>query len=185
MSRRWTSSRLGDLLRDRRAVGAVEFAIIAPVLLFLYIGGVELTIALTLDRKVKQIAITVSDLVTQDGEFTAAKIDDILGISSSFLYPYRLDRFGSEVTALKIDAAGQAVVAWSRGSGTMKASAAGATFTLPTELAHLRDTFLIRAGTAYLYTPAGGYGLNEPFHLTSTSYASPRIGGTVDCDDCS
>ena len=42
--------------RDRRGVSAIEFALIAPVLIFAYFGLAELSGALLADRRAAQIA---------------------------------------------------------------------------------------------------------------------------------
>lgn len=49
------------LLRDTRGVAFVEFAMIAPVMLFLILGGLELANYAIAQFKVSQIAMTVAD----------------------------------------------------------------------------------------------------------------------------
>ncbi len=64
---------------DRKGVSAVEFALILPLMLALYFGGIELGDALTIKRKVTRVTSSLSDLVTQsttisDGCFRGAGI---------------------------------------------------------------------------------------------------------------
>ena len=63
--------------RDTRGVSAVEFALLAPFMIALYLGSVQLTLGLTADRKVSQVANSVADLVTQDDFITDADLIDI------------------------------------------------------------------------------------------------------------
>ena len=67
--------------RDERGVSAVEFALLAPFMIALYLGSVQLTLGLTADRKVSQVANSVADLVTQDDFVTDA---DLLAAAKAF-----------------------------------------------------------------------------------------------------
>ncbi len=63
--RNWLLQRIRGFSRDTRGVAAVEFALILPLLLLLYIGSVEATLLYTTDRGVATIASTVADLVAR------------------------------------------------------------------------------------------------------------------------
>ena len=49
--------------RAREAVAAVEFAIILPVMLSMYVGSIELGQAITIDQRVTTIAGTILTLI--------------------------------------------------------------------------------------------------------------------------
>ena len=53
------------LARDQEGVSAVEFAMLLPLMLTLYLGGVEVSQGISIDRKVTLTARTVADLVAQ------------------------------------------------------------------------------------------------------------------------
>ena len=55
--------RLSDFATDRRGVSAVEFALLLPLMLTLYLGGVELSQGISIDRKVTLTARTPDDLL--------------------------------------------------------------------------------------------------------------------------
>ena len=44
------------LLRDKRGISAVEFAMLLPLMVTLYLGGVEVSQAVAIDRKVTLVA---------------------------------------------------------------------------------------------------------------------------------
>ncbi len=46
-------------------IAAVEFALIVPIMLCMFIGTVELSQAITVDRRVTQVASTTADLVAR------------------------------------------------------------------------------------------------------------------------
>ncbi len=50
--------------------GAVEFAIVAPLLIAAYIGAFELSLGFTVARKVGRASSAVSDIVTQEQQVT-------------------------------------------------------------------------------------------------------------------
>ena len=54
-----------DFLADRRGLSAVEFALLLPLMLTLYLGGVEVSNAVAADRKVAIVARTVADLASR------------------------------------------------------------------------------------------------------------------------
>jgi Flp pilus assembly protein TadG len=75
--------RVRNLWVDIRAVAAVEFAIVLPFMLLLFVGGVELANALAISVKVSQTAHTVADLVSRNACVTDSALSTMLGASSA------------------------------------------------------------------------------------------------------
>ncbi|SKA21882.1 TadE/TadG family type IV pilus assembly protein [Consotaella salsifontis] len=181
-------ARLGRLparfVADVAAVGAVEFALVAPFLLVLYLGGAETAIAVSINRKVHHAATAVNDLVTQSSTtLTAADVMDMMSVGGTTLQPYGSAPFGIKVTAVSINAAGEATAAWSCSRGMAK-DAAGTKITLPAEFRALKNMQIVVSQTLYRYVPLGGYGLNTPIDMGETAYLYPRISSTIECADC-
>ena len=65
------------LARERKGAGAIEFAILFPVLIMLYIGAFEITIGLSVSKRVTRAAGTIADIVTQRFNYEL----DLLGIA--------------------------------------------------------------------------------------------------------
>ena len=63
---------------DRRGASAVEFALIAPFMILLYLGAVEIILALSIDRKITSAASALADLVAQDDVITDGEMADIM-----------------------------------------------------------------------------------------------------------
>lgn len=57
---------LRRLVRGREGAGAVEFAILVPLLLVGYIGAYEISVAMSVYNKVGRTSTTISDLLTQN-----------------------------------------------------------------------------------------------------------------------
>ena len=92
LPRHWPSARfLGRLIRDRHGVAAVEFAIILPLMLTLYLGGAELTQGLITTRKSTNVASALSDLVAEQAAgatLTDSEIADVFAAATAIMSPY-------------------------------------------------------------------------------------------------
>ena len=63
---------------DTRGIAAIEFAFIAPVMLGMYFGLLEISMAVAADRKVSHAANVAGDLVTQATVVDRAEMEDIM-----------------------------------------------------------------------------------------------------------
>ena len=95
-----------SIAADTRAVAAVEFALLLPVMLTLYIGSVEVSQALSVDRKVVLLSRTVGDLTTQSSRLASADLDAIAGAAARCSRRCRLDhgRCGSAASPSRLPA---------------------------------------------------------------------------------
>jgi Flp pilus assembly protein TadG len=74
---------------DSRGIAAVEFAFIVPIMLVMFIGAVELSQAITVDRRVTQVASSTADLVARkETSINNGEITDILRIGGFILAPF-------------------------------------------------------------------------------------------------
>jgi Flp pilus assembly protein TadG len=90
MSKLWRRARLSafKLLRDRRGVAAIEFAMIVPVMLVLFFGTVEFSSGVAVDRKVTLIARTLSDVTSQSTSVSDTDIANFFTATCAIMYPY-------------------------------------------------------------------------------------------------
>ena len=179
-------ARARDLLRrfqeDKRGVSAVEFAMLLPLMVTLYIGGVEVSSAIAVDRKVTLVARTVGDLVAQYTSVNATDMTNILNASSSVIQPYSSSLIQITVSRVDVDANGLAKIVWSqpKNGGTVRAT--GSTVTLPAAL-NTPKTSLIWAEAQYAYTPAIGYVITGTMTLKDQIYMRPRLSDCVQRPD--
>ena len=168
---------LRELLRDKRGISAVEFAMLLPLMVTLYLGGVEVSQAVAIDRKVTLIARSLGDLVAQATTVTNADMSNILNASTAIIVPYQDAKLKITVSSVVIDVNGVAKVAWSdTKNGT--ARAVGTTVTLPAAL-NVASTSLIWAESQYAYTPTVGYVITGTMNLKDQIYMRPRLSDTV------
>lgn len=76
------------ILRDERGNSTVDFALLLPIMLMLFVGVVEVTNVLRLDQKVVDSAQTTADLVTQQREVNDAQLNDILTAAELIFEPF-------------------------------------------------------------------------------------------------
>lgn len=119
--------------RDRRGVTAIEFALIAPVLILMYCGFAETTQAMMAQRRLSNIASQIGDLVAQGTQTGPSKMDDIFNIGNVLMAPYPTAGLKMCVYSVTSDASGKDTVAWVRtnsaGTGMANCPKQGATVT--------------------------------------------------------
>ena len=77
---------------DATGVAAVEFAFIVPIMGVMFIGAVELSQAIIVDRRVTQIASSTADLVARaETTISQSDITDIMKAGSFIMSPYALN----------------------------------------------------------------------------------------------
>ena len=75
MNKHHRCASLRHFRRDRRGVSAVEFALLAPLMLGLYIGCVEISEGVAADRKVTLTAGALANLASQVTTMTDSRHD--------------------------------------------------------------------------------------------------------------
>ena len=187
--------RFARLIPDRRGVAAVEFALVAPLLLCMYFVTVEVALGIEANRKVGRVASMVADLITQNSEVTPDQLEAIMKIGESIMQPYNRSPTIA-VTAIEITDS-EPKVYWSGklgDSGDCEAAAAETPTTVPSTL-NTPGTFLIRVESCLKYKPLIAWsddakpalGLMAAFDeldMKETYYLRPRISSTIECDDC-
>jgi Flp pilus assembly protein TadG len=116
--------------RAAQGSAAVEFALIMPVALLLYVGIVDVTRGVIASRKLDLLSRTVADLVSQQSTTTpvpTSTISTILTAASSIMSPLSTNSLTLTVSAVDIKATSsntccQALVRWSyTQGGTLRA----------------------------------------------------------------
>jgi Flp pilus assembly protein TadG len=174
---------LKTLPADRRGVAAVEFALLAPILLLLYFGVVELTQGLMTQERAAHTASTIGDLTAQSTTIDQAEITDIFAMGNTIMYPYPTTSLEMRLSSLVADAKGNVTVAWSEGQG-MTALAKGSSVSgLPSNVINANES-VVMAETKYTYTSVFGQIMPTPVIFNEKYYLRPRASTSVTCSDC-
>jgi Flp pilus assembly protein TadG len=163
--------------RDQSGISAVEFAMLLPLMVTLYLGTVEISQAVGIDRKVTLTTRTVADLASRVKTINDAEMASLLSASSAVIAPYDAAQLKVTVSRVDVDANGTAKVKWSDTLGGTK-RAVDSTVTLPSAL-NTANTSLIWGEVAYSYKPTIGYVVTGTLNLSDQIFMAPRLSANV------
>jgi len=175
--------RLRALVRSDRGVSAVEFALILPVMLLLYAGGVELSEALSVDRKVNRVSSTICDLVSQVSNVSASDMKDIFDASAAILEPYSTGSLKMQILVVDIGSSKQ-TVNWSKSrSDSVYAKGVTSPIAVPSAIAVV-GTQVVIARVRYSYESPFGDLMKTvtgrtTYDLEHVFMMRPRLGTAI------
>jgi Flp pilus assembly protein TadG len=164
-------------IADVQGVSAVEFALLLPLMLTMYLGGSEVAQAIATSRKVTLVSRTVADLASQSSAITNTSMTNILNASAAVVSPYSSSNLKVTVSQVKIDANGLATIEWSDTLGGTQ-HATGESVTLPAALV-VANTWLIWSEAEYNYVPSFGSAITGSLLLKDKMYMRPRVSNSV------
>lgn len=181
-------ARLRDALHDTQGVGGVEFALVAPMLLVLYLMSFELTMGFSVAKKTSMASSAIADIVAREEKVTKALLVTMSDVAKAIFVPYASNDLLIKVTAIKIDSTKAAKVTWSWSSIGVVPYAVGTTPPVPANLL-VADTFLIRSELSVshelmTYLPGLVSGGKKSLTLYREFYYRPRLGTEITCSDC-
>jgi Flp pilus assembly protein TadG len=190
------SCRVRELWIDAKAVAAVEFAIVVPFMLLLYVGGVELGNGMAINVKVTATTHSVADMVSQNTQISTAQMQTILGAATAIVAPYpTTDSSGNSlitvtVSEISSDASGNRTLQWSQSyNGTSfgpgRTSLTNPPLAVPASFNgtvgnannpnNQNDNVSFIVGeVSYAYTPNLGYTISGTVTLQDTFWLFPR-----------
>lgn len=172
--------RIRSFRREKRGVAAVEFTLIAPFMIALWLGSVELSQGVTIDRKVSLASSALADLVTQQTNLTAAEMDDIMDATTAIMMPYDIANLSIQIAGVEIDDNRDTSVEWSVARNG-SAAAIGGTYAIPQALL-LPNTFLVVAQLSYEHMPATTHAISGSITLTDDFFLRPRRSDSISYD---
>ncbi len=199
-------ARFGQIIqrfrRERDAVAAVEFALIAPFLLMLYLGSMEAGALFSVDRRINSISATIGDLVSQwnpvdkdtgtgscpgrptDVCLKTSTITDYMNASTGILSPYPTTGIKIVVSLVKVNkTTGATTVLWSKANAGATARGENTSYSdlaASQEMNKIaRGGCIIAAEATYSYLPLLGQFFTSPLTLRHTNYFLPRYGNSL------
>lgn len=192
--RLWLEHHLQRFTRREHGTAAVEFALILPVMLFVYIGSVEGGALITTDRRVQSVAGALGDLVARsDGTLTNSDLTDYFRAAKGIMTTFGSDTLVQTVTQVKVPITGTPTVVWSkRYTSTSSAPAnttgsrytKGTAYSLPAEMVTVarsggKDSFVIVAEAQASYMPLSGFVYTAAIPLYRENFFMPRFGEEI------
>ena len=158
---------------DRRGVSALEFALIAPIMISFYFGMSEVAQAFMSQKRMGHVASSVADLAAQDDILTTSELNDIFAAGQTIMAPYSTSTLAQRLTSVTVNSSGSPRVDWSRGSG-MTPRGTNTVLTLPTGMAANGESVIVAEVTYQYNSPIDAF-IPAPIQVTRTDYMRPRL----------
>ena len=174
--------------RNSEGMALVEFAMILPIMVLLYLGGVAVTQGIMTNRKVVMLNHTIGDLVTQNtaitnGSTLGSDAGAIFGAASAVMAPYSASSslLGMRMSSVRISSTGAACVEWSLSSTSTfapRTAKSDVTSVVPIEV-RVPSTWLIMAESTYAYTPIVGIDITGTINMQKIIFMRARQSSRV------
>ncbi len=176
------------LRRDEAGVGAVEFALLMPMLLVVYLMAFELTIGISVAKRATNSASTVADLVTQQDKVSKSFLNTMGDVAASIFVPYGSSSLKLKITGISIDASSNAKIAWSWANDGTKPYVTNSAATVPAAMIS-PNTFLVRSELSIphklvMYLPGMSDTEVNTITIAREYYYRQRVGSGISCTDC-
>lgn len=173
---------LQSLACDTRGVAAVEFALLAPLMLVLYFGMVELCQGYMAQKRADHVASMVADLAAQESDVTKAELADYFAIGDLIMKPFSSATLKQRVSSVTRISSTTYRVDWSQTKGMtqpLQASQAG----IPSNMLANGESVII-GESFYTYDSVFKSFLPKPIIFQPRTYLRPRTVELVTCSDC-
>jgi Flp pilus assembly protein TadG len=162
-------------LASTRGVAAIEFALILPILVVLFLASIDAGRAIAIYMKVRTATYTLDAISNQYTTIQSTDMTAILGATSVVLAPYSSSPVVVVLSQIKVTSASNAQVNW---SATLNGTALtqNSTVSIPTNFASCGSypCYLIYGQVSYTYTPMFTYFTRSAITLSDNLYVTPR-----------
>jgi len=172
---------LSRFASNRRGAAAVEFALIAPILIAIMAGLVTITEGVMVQQRVSHINYAVGDLVTQQSTLSPGYVTNVFAIGSIIMAPMQAS-YVQRVTSVVVQSNGQATVSWSCGSNGFPGYPPGWVFSAPSGVLNTTvpgDSAIYSETIAYFNAPIVTSFLPAGFPFVDATWFKPRSGAAI------
>jgi Flp pilus assembly protein TadG len=167
-------------IANERGSAAIEFALILPLMISLFMGIFEVTRVVSADMRLTAATQSIADLVAQQINVTLAESSNFCDGAKLAMYP--LSGTGLKAAVASVTkGASSTTVNWNDIACGNATAISNAATLAPTLTPNSSDSVII-VQTSYSYTSPISYVLAASYTLTATAYARPRNVATVTHD---
>lgn len=185
------------LLRDQRGASALEFALVAPLLILLLLGVADLAPTTMAKFKTANATQSAADLATQFSDMQPSDMVNVFAGGADVLAPFSGANLVLRITNVAADGQGNAFVYWSCGQGALPPYEARSSVTRTPTGSPLgwfiyrynvqngsfaqngTNTSFVMVESRYVYTAPARAILPAPQTMTSVAYMLPRVSSYV------
>lgn len=197
-------SALNGLRTACEGTAAIEFGFIAPLMMFMFLGAVEVSQAVSADRRTSQVAGYSGDLIAQAPGNTTPDLDyilNVMNVGSYVMEPYKSQYLKITIRSIKSNNVSASATSeiWrcefdGSAPGSVNCTCPNTAYTLPSGLLSTLDGVIV-AESKYSYHPLvfdffmkathasqGVYDMNEKLYLKPRNRMSiPLQNGATLC----
>ena len=178
---------IGAFRKAEGGAAAVEFAMLLPILITLFFGVVETTLALVCRADVSLMAATSADLISQVNAASSSDLSNVYAAAGTVMYPYyaggatgkptiRITSVVYDSTSATPTTAGK--VAWTctqSGTGTLTPASRSVNSTVTfNQPLMLTNGSVLMAEVAYNYASPTTKVITGTINMTNNFYTKPR-----------
>ncbi len=168
---------------DRRGSAIVEFALVMPMLMVLYLGGFAISQAVGTWRKLSDATAQLANVAAQYTTMQVSDAQGVMGAAAQIMSPYSTSNLSEVLTVVGVSAGGSATVTWSQGYNGGTALTKGSAVTLPANMLQ-PGMSVVWVKTSYTYSPVVGTSYVPPITMNDQIYSAPRSSATIPCSSC-
>ncbi len=163
--------------RDARdGIAAVEFAMILPLMLTMWLGTMEVGQAIAINRKGVLVSRVLADITARATTITDVEMTNIMNATNAVIYPFSPTTLSLRVTSVKLISAGNSRVVWSDARGSdYTAHPANLPLPMPAGILTVTNQTVIMAEVRYRYAPSSTWFLSAAgLTINEVTYMVPR-----------
>ena len=168
--------------RRQDGIAAVEFGLLAPVLMLMLLGMLEIGLALSVDRKLSMAVASVADLVARENSATTASVKSITDVAGHLMYPYDASKIKLTVKSIRTDLINttKGQIQWSYAhNGGVTSAANCSEEALAKELLGAGAVGISVEGSYDYTTLVTKYVIKSNINFTDNAMMSPRKGTVI------
>ncbi len=156
-------------------IAAVEFALIAPVMIVMYFGVTEIADAYDANTKATAVSSTAADQIAQEKVVFDAEMTDAFTALNAIMYPFPPNGMKVRISSLIDNGNGTVKVAWSDSNdvGNYPPRTVNSAVTIPAGLVTTGGS-VIMSEVIYTYNSPTPYFIPTALSLNDTYYLHPR-----------
>jgi Flp pilus assembly protein TadG len=169
--------RLGRLFRHQDGTALVEFALLLPIMITLFLGAFEVTRVVAANMRVANAAQSVADMIAQQSNITSTMMTNFCNGGQLSMAP--LSGASLKVAVAEVTNTSSGLVVDWTDTSCNSATAISNPTTLATSLVPNTNDSVIVVQATYSYSSPINYVLAKLYTLTQTAYQRPYNVGTI------
>ncbi|WP_374471744.1 TadE/TadG family type IV pilus assembly protein [Phenylobacterium sp.] len=156
----------------------VEFAFLAPVLILLFFGTIEVVQAVQAQRKLAHVGAAIGDVVARERSLSPTELQDVLAAGPAMMAPFPGAALGERVMSFSADDKGVIRRDW---QVLGPAYVGDAPASLPAGSLRAGESVIV-TDVSYAYSPMFSLAVSRPLQFQKRTLHRPRLGRSVELE---